>query len=197
MIFIAEAVIWFCCVTRTQGMLPQTHISTRYWILNNKLGEWEWGTQKASLQLQKILSWDGSLDMALSMETFLGSWRRLVDYSRDNVLLILFFVYNFIHVYHICWSFISSWPPQSLVIPLLTTKPQPFCDPLNQGCCAAMAQMGDYLQETGQLRHISDLARRNTTLRSVWAPKWLHNWPEQFNEDLFKSGNKDNIRIEG
>lgn len=37
MILISLAVIWFCCVTRTLGTLPQTHISTRYWILNNKL----------------------------------------------------------------------------------------------------------------------------------------------------------------
>lgn len=56
----------------------------------------------------------------------------------------------------------------------------------------AVAQIGDYLQESGQLtRHISDLAGRNKTSKSVWAPMWVHNWHGQFNENLSKIGNKN------
>lgn len=46
-ILISPVVIWFHCVTTTPGTLPQAHISTRYWILNNKWEKWEWKAEKA------------------------------------------------------------------------------------------------------------------------------------------------------
>lgn len=53
MILISPAVIWFCRMTRTLRTLPQIHISTRYWILNNKLEEGESREEKAFWSVKK------------------------------------------------------------------------------------------------------------------------------------------------